>query len=51
VREFPTGQEGRSKLFLLPPYSPELNPDELVWSVVKGWVSGRAVVESKETLR
>ena len=28
-----------------------MNPDELVWNVVKGEVSGRTVVESKDTLR
>ncbi len=26
---------GRLKLFFLPPYSPELNPDEQVWNYVK----------------
>lgn len=35
----------------MPPYSPELSPDELVWNVVKGQVSRRTVVESKDTLR
>ena len=39
------------ELFFPPPYSPELNPDELVWNLVKGQVSGRTVVESKDTLR
>ena len=51
VREFVSAQQGRLELFFLPPYSPELNPDELVWNVVKGQVSGRTVVESKDTLR
>ena len=51
VRNFVESQDGKLKLFFLPPYSPELNPDELVWNVVKGQVSGRTVVENKETLR
>ena len=51
VRNFVESQDGKLKLFFLPPCSPELNPDELVWNVVKGQVSGRTVVESKETLR
>ncbi len=51
VPEFVTAQQGRLELFFLPPDSPELNPDELVWNVVKGQVSGRTVVESKDTLR
>ena len=51
VRDFVERQDGRLKLFFLPPYSPELNPDELVWNVVKGQVSGKTVVEDKQTLR
>jgi transposase len=50
VRDFVARQDGRLKLFFLPPYSPELNPDELVWNVVKGQVSGKTVVEDKQTL-
>ena len=30
--EFVTSTDGRLKLFLLPAYSPELNPDEWVWT-------------------
>ena len=37
-----SGFDGRLKLFLLPPYSPELNPDEGVWREVKGHRLGRA---------
>ena len=33
--EFVTSTDGRLKLFLLPAYSPELNPDEWVWKNVK----------------
>jgi len=35
VREFVEATGGRLKLFFLPPYSPELNPDELVWASLK----------------
>jgi len=31
-------------LFFLPPYSPELNPDELVWNDVKNNGVGRALI-------
>jgi len=34
--------KGRLRLFVLPPYSPELNPDEGVWREVKGHRLGRA---------
>lgn len=35
---------GRLKIFFLPPYSPDLNPDEWVWNNVK--TTGSAVVSS-----
>jgi len=42
--------DGLVELFFLPPYSPELNPDELVWSHVKPQV-GRNAVTSKDDLK
>jgi transposase len=38
---------GRLKLFFLPPYSPDRNPDELVWKHLKADTVGRMVVTSK----
>lgn len=35
TREFVQGTEGRLNLYFLPPYSPELNPDEWVWKNIK----------------
>jgi len=35
VSKFVTSTEGRLQLFYLPPYSPELNPDEQVWNHLK----------------
>ena len=35
VQEFVASTNGRLELFFLPPYSPELNPDELVWNHLK----------------
>jgi transposase len=35
VKDFVAGTGGRLKLFFLPGYSPELNPDEWVWKNVK----------------
>jgi DDE superfamily endonuclease len=35
TREFADSTDGRLRLFFLPTYSPELNPDELVWKNVK----------------
>lgn len=46
-----SGFDGRLKLFLLPPYSPELNPDEGVWREVKGHRLGRAGIFSFADLK
>lgn len=35
VKDYVVSLEGRLKLFFLPGYSPELNPDEWVWKNVK----------------
>ncbi len=51
VRNFVQTLEGQLKLFFLPPYPPELNRDDLVWTVITGQVSGCAVVEDKLTRR
>lgn len=50
VREFVEMQNGRLKLFFLPPYSPHLNPDEVVWAHVKREVS-RKLVQSKDEMK
>ena len=51
VRDFVAGQEGRLRLFFLPPYSPELNPDEQVWNYVKHHGVGKAFLRSASDLR
>ena len=51
VRRFIESQQGKLKLFLLPPYSPELNPDEYVWNDLKNNCIGRKVLVSKAQLR
>jgi transposase len=51
VRDFVASQEGRLRLFFLPPYSPELNPDEQVWNYVKHHGVGKAALRSASDLR
>ena len=51
VRDFVASQEGRLRLFFLPPYSPELNPDEQVWNYVKYHGIGKAVLRAATDLR
>jgi transposase len=50
TREFVDSTKGMLRLFFLPPYSPELNPDELVWRHVKTHVVGRQSVQNREDL-
>jgi len=50
VKSFVEQHSDRIELFFLPPYSPELNPDELVWAHLKKG-SGKGVSRTKEELK
>jgi transposase len=43
--------DGRLKMFFLPAYSPDLNPDEWVWNNVKNDRVARKVIMGKEDLK
>jgi transposase len=51
VKEFVASTNGRLRLFLLPGYSPELNPDEWVWKNIKSDRVGRAGVTGPDDLK
>lgn len=51
VARFVAAQAGQLALFYLPPYSPELNPDELVWNDLKTHGTGRQLITSPTQLR
>jgi transposase len=51
VRQFAAATNGRLRLFFLPGYSPELNPDEWVWKNIKHDRVGRAGVSGPEDLK
>lgn len=51
VKRFVAATKGRLRLFCLPPYSPELNPDELVWNNLKNHGIGRRSISGPEHLR
>jgi transposase len=51
VSRFVEAANGRLKLFLLPGYSPELNPDELVWNSLKNGELGRKIHTTKEQMK
>ena len=50
VRKFVESTEGRLKLFQLPSYSPELNPDEQVWNQLKNHRIGKMFIESLDDM-
>lgn len=49
--EFVQSTKGRLRLFFLPPYSPELNADELVWNHLKTHGVGRRLVRARDELK
>jgi transposase len=51
VKKFVLSTEGQLRLYFLPPYSPEVNPDEQVWTNVKNQRVGRATPRSKAELK
>lgn len=51
VTTFVTSTDGRLRLFFLPGYSPQLNPDEWVWKNVKHDRIGKTGVTSKDDLK
>ena len=50
VKAYVESLQGKLRLFFLPPYSPELNPDELVWNDVKNNGVGRTLVRGPADL-
>ena len=51
VSEYVQSLGKRLQLFILPPYSPQLNPDEWVWNWLKTHKLGRVIVKDRQQLR
>lgn len=51
VKAFVKRTKGKLRLFYLPPYSPELNPDEYVWNDVKSNGVRRSMITNVRDLR
>src|SRR3954451_6765433 len=51
VKEFVTSTDGALRLFVLPAYSPQLNPDEWVWKNVKHDRVGRTSVTGPDDFK
>ncbi|WP_027707631.1 transposase, partial [Zooshikella ganghwensis] len=50
VRQFVARQQGKISIFLLPPYAPDLNPDELVWNYIRQTGTARMPLKKGESL-
>jgi transposase len=51
VKKFVESVEGRLWLFILPDYSPDLNPDESVWPQVKHHTAGKKMVTGPDQFK
>jgi transposase len=51
VSQFVASTNGRLRIFYLPPYSPELNPDEQVWNHLKNQGVGKASITGPDQLK
>lgn len=51
VKQYVTTTKGKLKIYQLPPYSPELNPDELVWNNAKQKVAKQKHTPTEKTFK
>jgi transposase len=51
VKEYVQSTQGKLELHFLPPYAPDLNPDEFVWNYLKGNGVARKPLRKNESLR
>jgi transposase len=51
VLTFVRSTKGRLRLFFLPPYAPDLNPDEHVWNHLKNHGVGKQAIRSRDQFR
>lgn len=51
VKRFVSSTEGQLRLFQLPPYAPDLNPDEQVWNHVKTHKAGKLAIQGPDQFK
>ena len=51
TKEFVASVSNKLEIFYLPPYYPDLNPDELVWNHLKNNTVGRSTVTDKQDFK
>lgn len=51
VKEYIKGLKGKLEIYLLPPYAPDLNPDELVWNQMRNIGTSKKPLKKGESLK
>ncbi len=51
VKEFVASTDGKLRIFILPPYSPNLNPDEWVWNWLKKHKLGKTTITGPDQFK
>jgi len=51
VKEYVAGLEGKLSIYLLPPYAPDINPDELVWNQMRHMGTSKKPLKEGESLK
>jgi transposase len=51
VEDYIASLNGKLSLFLLPPYAPDLNPDELVWNQMRHLGTSKKPLKKGESLK
>jgi transposase len=51
VKEYVESLEGKLSIYLLPPYAPDLNPDELVWNQMRNMGTSKKPLKQGESLK
>ena len=51
VKKFGESQNGKLRIFFLPPYSPDLDPDESVWNDLKNNGIGRMSISGPDDMK
>jgi transposase len=51
VKKFVADSNGKLRIFLLPPYAPDLNPDELVWNQMRNIGTSKKPLKKGESLK
>lgn len=51
VKEYVASLQGRLSIYLLPPYAPDINPDELVWNQMRHMGTSKKPLKEGESLK